>query len=117
MQSLEVVLDRPLDDLMQELALYQEQAVRGQERSPADVWRKLESTLRQRVCVEWNWCERRQDARFDDPANIALALASIVLPDATRWQIPAALIAVILIKRGLDAFCSCPPAGQRRDAV
>ncbi len=110
-------LDLPLDTLMKELALHQELAGGGLERSPADVWRRLESALHQRVCVEWNWCDQRQDARFDDPTNIALALASIVLPDATRWQIPAALIAVIPIKRGLDAFCNCPPVGQQRAAV
>ena len=106
-------LNQPLDDLMQEFDLYAQQAG-GTMRGPGSAWEKIVPVLKHKVCDEdeWNWCERRQDARFDDPTNIALALASIVSPDATRWQIPAALIAVVMIKRGLDAFCNCPPIGQ-----
>ena len=90
-----------LDDLMQELVVCREVATGGVERG--DLWRTLETVLRQRICDEWNWCERRQDARFDDPLNVALALVSLVAPDATRWQVPAALIAVILgVDRILD---------------
>ena len=100
-----------LDELMQRLAVYREAATGGVERG--DIWRTLEAALRQRICDEWNWCERRQDARFDDPVNVALALVSLVAPDATRWHVPAALIAAILVKRGLDAFCQCPPVGNK----
>ena len=100
-----------LDELMQELAVHREAATSGVERG--DIWRTLEAALRQRICEEWNWCERRQDARFDDPVNVALALVSLVAPDAARWQVPAALIAVILVKRGLDAFCGCRPIGDK----
>jgi len=42
-------LDRPLDELMQELAIYREQAA-GSTRGPADAWEKIAPILRQRVC-------------------------------------------------------------------
>jgi hypothetical protein len=104
-------LDRPLDDLMDELEIYHEHARDGMGYY-ADVWRRLEPTLRERVCVEWNWCKRRKDARTDEPLTIATRLLSIVAPVAMQWQVPAALIAVILVKRGLDAFCNCPPIAK-----
>ena len=113
-REIQAYLDRPLDELMQELAFYHEQAT-GPRRGPAGAWEKLVPTLRQKVRVEGNWCERRQDARFDDPTNIILALASMIDADAVRLAVPAALVAVILFKRGLDRFCDCPPIGARQE--
>ena len=104
-------LDQPLDDLLAELALYREQASGGALRSPADGWDRLVPALRQRVCDEWNWCERRQDARFEETITLATLVSQIVAPEAQMWQVPAALIGVILVKKGLDAFCRCPPMG------
>jgi hypothetical protein len=105
-------LDQPLDDLLEELALYREQATGGTLRGPSDAWRELVPALRQRICVEWNWCERRQDNRFEENIALATLVSQIVAPEAQAWQVPAALIAVILVKKGLDAFCRCPPVGS-----
>jgi len=113
-REIQAYLDRPLDELMQELAFYHEQAT-GPRRGPAGAWEKLVPTLRQKVRVEGNWCERRQDARFDDPMNLVALLASIRVPAATQPQVPSALVAVILFKRGLDRFCDCPPIGARQE--
>jgi hypothetical protein len=101
-------IERGLPELEEELAVYREQAT-GARRGPGDALQDLVPALRERVCAEWKWCDKRQDARFDDPVNIAALLASMLAPDALRWQVPAALVAVILVKRGLDAFCNCPP--------
>ena len=104
-------LNQSLDDLLEELALYREQATGGPLRSPADGWNKLVPALHRRVCVEWNWCERRQDARLEEQIALATLVSQIVAPEAQAWQVPAALIGVILVKKGLDAFCCCPPMG------
>jgi hypothetical protein len=104
-------LDRPLDDLLEELAIYREQATGGATRGPADAWEKLVPTLRKMVCDEANWCERRQDARMEENVALLTLVSQIVAPQAQAWQVPAALIAVILLKKGLDAFCRCPPMG------
>ena len=104
-------LYRPLDDLMQEFDLYAEQT--GVMRGSGTAWDKIVPALKQKICVESNWCEARQDARFDDPTNIVLAIASMIANDAMRIAVPATLIAVILFKRGLDAFCGCPPLGEK----
>jgi len=109
--ELQRYLERALPELEEELAVYREQAA-GARRGPGDALQDLVPALRQRVCAEWKWCDKRQDARFDDPVNIATLLVTLLAPDALRWQVPAALLAVILVKRGLDAFCSCPPLGE-----
>jgi len=110
MSELQRYLAHPLDDLLQELTIHRELATGGATRGQ-DEWEKLVPALRQRVCVEWNWCERRQDARFEERITLATLISQIVAPEAQLWQVPAALIAVILIKKGLDAFCDCPPIG------
>jgi hypothetical protein len=109
-------LDQPLDDLMQQFDLYAEKAS-GVQRGPGIAWEKIVPALKQKICVEGNWCERRQDARFDDATNIILAVMGMIGSEATRIAVPAALIAVILFKRGLDAFCGCPPVGAKKEAT
>jgi hypothetical protein len=107
-------LDQSLDDLMQEFDLYAEQAG-GAMRGPGSAWEKLVPALKQKICVEGNWCERRQDARFDDPMNVVLAVAAMIDDATIRIVAPAALIAVILFKRGIDAFCGCAPLGAKKE--
>ena len=107
-------LDQPLDDLMQQFDLYAEESS-GVQRGPGEAWNKIVPALKQKICVEGNWCERRQDARFDDPLNIALALATMIDNETIRLLAPATLIAAILVKRGVDAFCGCAPIGAKKE--
>jgi hypothetical protein len=105
-------LNQPLDALMQEFDLYAE-ATGGTLRGSGKAWENVVPALKQRICVEGNWCERRQDARFDDPMNIALAVAAMIDNEAIRIAAPATLIAAIIVKRGIDQFCGCAPIGAR----
>ncbi len=104
-RALQRYLDRPLDDLMAELELY-DPASKG----PADVWNKVAGPLRQRLCVEWNYCHERQDARLDDDLALAVAVVAALSERALHLPVQADLwlLAAILVKRGLDAFCGCP---------
>jgi hypothetical protein len=103
-RALQGYLDRPLDGLMAELELY-DPASRG----PADVWNKVAGPVRQRLCVEWDWCQVRQDQRWDDDLSLALAVLGMLSARVLRLPIPAdlTLIAAIVVKRGLDVFCGC----------
>ena len=56
-RALQAYLNRPLDGLMAQLELY-DQASRG----PAEVWNKVAGPVRQCLCVEWDYCSKRQDA-------------------------------------------------------
>jgi hypothetical protein len=103
--TLQAYLNRPLDDLMAELELY-DPASKG----PADVWNKVAGPLRQRLCVEWDYCTVRQDARWEDDLDLAVVVSSVLASQVLHLPIPAdlALVATIVVKRGLDAFCGCP---------
>lgn len=96
---------RPLADLEEELALY---APAG--RGPVAVWDNIAGPLRQRVCQEWGWCQVRQDARFENDLDLAVAVLGVL--SARVLDLPLdvdlLLVAAILVKRGLDAFCDCP---------
>jgi len=104
-RALQAYLDRPLDDLMTELELY-DPASRG----PAEVWNKVAGPLRQRLCVEWGWCQVRQDQRWDDDLTLAFAVVAALSEPVLHLPIEAdlLLIAAIVVKRGLDVFCGCP---------
>jgi len=104
-RALQAYLDRPLDDLMAKLELY-DPASRG----PADVWNKVAGPVRQRLCVEWAWCKVRQDARWEDDLDLAVAVLGVLSARVLHLPIPAdlALLATIVVKRGLDVFCGCP---------
>ena len=104
-RKLQANLDRPLDDLMAELELY-DPASKG----PTDVWNKVAGPLRQRLCVEWNYCRVRQDARLDDDLTLAAAVVAELSARALHLPIEADmfLLTAIVVKRGLDQFCNCP---------
>lgn len=103
-RTLEANLKRPLDDLMEELEAYDPAS-----RSRADTWRKVRDPLYQRLCVEWDWCSVRQDARWDDDVDLGLVVLGVL--SARTLHLPfdpdLVLIAAIVVKRGLDAFCDC----------
>ena len=103
-RKLQAYLARPLDDLMSELELYDPTA-----RGPAEVWEKVEGPLRRFICVDMDYCKVRLDPRLDDDLTLAAALVSWLAEGALSLPIPAdkVLLAVILVKRGLDAFCGC----------
>ena len=103
--ALQAYLERPLPDLMSELALYDETT-----RSPADTWQKIAGPVRQRICVEWNWCEIRQDPRLENDYELGVAILIVLTTRVLHLplDVDLTLIAAILVKRGLDAFCGCP---------
>ena len=104
-RALQAYLDRPLDDLMAELELYDPAS-----RDATDVWNKVVGPVRQRLCVEWGWCKVRQDQRWENDLDLAVAVLGVLSARVLHLPIPAdlALIATIVVKRGLDAFCGCP---------
>jgi hypothetical protein len=104
-RALQAYLDRPLDDLLAELELY-DPASRG----PADVWNKIAGPVRQRLCVEWDYCAVRQDARWENDLDLAAVVLTALATRVLHLPVAAdlALIAVIVVKRGLDVFCGCP---------
>ena len=97
-------LERPLPDLMAELALYDDTT-----KGPSETWQKLAGPLRQRICTEWKWCDIRQDARFENDYDLLVAVASVLTSRVLHLplDVDMVLVATILVKRGLDSFCGC----------
>ncbi len=90
---------------MEELSLYDPTA-----RGTADVWQKIAGPLHQRLCVEWDYCQIRKTARFENDIDLAVAVLTTLTTQALALPIAAdiPLIAALVLKRGLDTFCSCP---------
>jgi hypothetical protein len=103
-RQLQANLNRPLADLMDELCLYA-----PAERSPADVWAKIAGPVRQRLCMEWNYCEVRQDARWADDLDLALVVLGVLAERTLNlpFAVDLTLVTAIVVRRGLDAFCGC----------
>ena len=62
--------------------------------------------LKAKICDEWRYCSKRADyGTFQSLAYATAPLISSVIgvPAST-----AIIVAVILIKLGLDDFCKCP---------
>jgi hypothetical protein len=70
--------------------------------------RDLSESLHSAICNDWRYCERRKGKNFDDDVKLATAVAGLII--AGIGANPAAIIATILVKRGLDAFCECDTA-------
>lgn len=104
-RALQAYLSRSLDDLMAELEFY-DRASRG----PAEVWNNVAGPVRPRLCVEWDYCQVRQDARWENDLDLTVAVFGVLWVRVLHLPIPAdlALIATIVVKRGLDVFCGCP---------
>ena len=102
--ELQRYLNRSEADLLAELALY-DAASKG----AGDAWARLVAPLRQRLCVEWDWPQVRQDARFENDLDLAAAVLVVLTTHALQLPVPAELplVAVIAVKRGLDALCGC----------
>jgi hypothetical protein len=89
---------------MEELSWY-DPASRG----PAEVWDRIAGPVRQRLCEEWDYCTVRQDARWENDLDLAMAVATVLATRVLRLPVPAdlVLVAAIVVKRGLDRFCGC----------
>lgn len=61
--------------------------------------------LRQAICEEWRYCDRRSKAEFDDDVTLAVALVDVIL--GALGVVPVAIIAAILVKKKLARFCAC----------
>lgn len=59
--------------------------------------------FRQRICVEWDLNRRLRDSEFADNAEIVAAIADLIAP--LVGVPPAAMIATLLFKKGLNQLC------------
>jgi hypothetical protein len=62
--------------------------------------------LRSRICVDWRYCSKRVE--YGDFQSLAYAVAPLVSSVVGVPATTAMIVAIILIKSGLDKLCKCP---------
>lgn len=65
------------------------------------------ANIKQRICVEWDYCGKRNDPELTQTANLVAAIADALLAFLVRSPIVVATIATILVRKGLNAYCNC----------
>ena len=102
-RAMQAYLDRPLADLLDELSVY------DTERGIRDTWEKIKDPAYQRLCVEWDWCQVRLDARFENDVDLAMVVVGVLSVHVLDlpFGVDASLIAAIVVKRGIGLVCGC----------
>jgi hypothetical protein len=62
--------------------------------------------FRAKICVEWKYCSRRAD--YGTFQSLVYAVAPLVSSVVGVPAATALIVAVILVKVGLDDLCKCP---------
>jgi hypothetical protein len=62
--------------------------------------------FRAKICVDWHYCNKRGE--YGDFQSLAYAIAPLVSSVVGVPATTAMIVAIILIKSGLEKLCSCP---------
>jgi hypothetical protein len=65
----------------------------------------IKDKLYQAICIEWKFCEKIKDPKFNEDVNLVAILMDVVSSVVVGF--PPILITTILVKRGLNKFCDC----------
>lgn len=68
-------------------------------------FKELTPILKKKVCVEWDFCGKKDNSGIQDTITLIAEIADIIA--APSLGFPPTLIATILAKKGLSAFCHC----------
>ncbi len=63
------------------------------------------------ICEEWNYCEKKENSKFNDNLSLATAVLEVVTfaigKSVFDTDLVGASLVSILIQRGLDNMCAC----------
>jgi hypothetical protein len=66
---------------------------------------ELVPTLRRSICQDWGYCSKRNEPDLQDNITVIAAVSDVIATAVIGF--PPVLIATILVKKGLTAFCRC----------
>jgi len=69
-----------------------------------ELFKKLENSIHQKICVEWQICRKLDNPEFQDLANLVVEIAVIIAGIGTK--IPLLVIASLIVKIGVRKFCN-----------
>ena len=62
--------------------------------------------LRAKICIDWRYCSKKGE--YGDFQSLAYAVAPLVSSVVGVPATTALIVAIILIKSGLEKLCNCP---------
>ncbi|GHP01033.1 hypothetical protein KSF_110800 [Reticulibacter mediterranei] len=77
----------------------------GQIDSGKKTFQELIPRLQKKICQEWELCKKIDDPVLNDQINLVVAIGDVIC--ALVGIIPPNLIATLIVKMGVRAFCSC----------
>lgn len=77
----------------------------GQTEAGIREFQKLLPPISLKICQEWELCQKIDEPVFADNVNLVMAVADVISPLVIGF--PPFLIASLLVKIGLMAFCKC----------
>ncbi len=77
----------------------------GQIEAGKKKFQELMPQLRRKLCLEWELCQKIDDPVLNDQINLVIAIGDVIC--ALHSIIPPNLIATLIVKMGVRAFCSC----------
>lgn len=66
---------------------------------------RLLQPIYQRICVEWQFCEKIATLRFTDDIDLAAAVADVLA--VAVGGLPLGVVTALTVKRGLRHLCGC----------
>ena len=66
-----------------------------------------ESYLQQIICGQWRLCNQVNNAYFENPTHLIVAIADLIMASDLPIPIPALLVATTIVKGGARKFCRC----------
>jgi len=77
----------------------------GQIEAGKKKFQELIPQLHKKICGEWELCKKIDDPVLNDQINLVVAIGDVIC--ALIGIIPPNLIATLIVKMGVRAFCSC----------
>lgn len=71
-----------------------------------EVFRSMQDSLRQVLCEDWRLCDKIDRPQWDDSITLVAAIGDVIATHIVG-SIPPFVIAALLVKIGLRAFCKC----------
>jgi hypothetical protein len=106
-------LSQDIDTLLSTLSLLESSKTEGLKYLPGQeleqgkkIFDSLSTQLYQKICVDWEFCKKRNDPDLSDTVNLVATIMDIL--SSMTLGFPPVLIATILTKKGLTKFCGCP---------
>lgn len=111
-KKIEMYLKMDLDDLLRALPQYKRGHIAYAKKTKDEDLEEgkeiivgMRGKLHSAICVEWDYCSRRNDEKLSNLVNLTAAVIDVIAGQITVF--PPIAIAAIVVKMKLNNFCEC----------